>query len=394
MRWPSRGVEARLAAKHADKIRKAFGQAFDSDAIAQSWAQTHLGSTNNDMQMARDWAKVHIVVNKKPLIDVMPQIYADGYVTGETAAKYVLAHISMNKKAVDVGVVNWDTWKPGNEAAAALVKPKGSLRDLLDSKGITIDGVSNTKIDRIGTVLGKALEQGIPPQQVAPLIDKVVDDPEQALMIATTETARAVSMASRDLYQSSGVQMVEWLAFDACDLCMENADASPISIDDVFPSDDTEPPAHPNCTCSLAPADVETELSATADIVKFVPSKLEVERALSRLKILPNPPGGDENQVETPWKQIEPITVNPNVWDKAELAVVTLSDLTATDSFLNRKKVKEHIKSMGQALTPYRSYALVIQRGEQQIIIDGHHRLTAQWLLGQETAPVWLAKEN
>jgi hypothetical protein len=394
MKWPANGITTRLAAKHADNIRKAFNKAFDSDAIAKSWSETHLGSTNGDTQMARDWAKVHIAVDKKALANVFPQLYADGYVTGETAAGYVLAHTSMNKKAVDVGVVDWNTWKPGSEAAAALVKPKGGLRKLLDNQGLTIDGISNTKIDRIGTILGKALETGIAPSQVAPLIDQVIDDPEQALVIATTETARAVSVASRDLYTQSGVQMVEWLAFESCEICSDNADASPISIDDVFPSGDTEPPGHPNCTCSLAPADVSSDLSASADLVKFVPSKMEMERALSRLKIIPNAPSEDDKYIEMPWQRIEPITVNPNIWDNAELSIVNLEDLTATDTFLNRKKLKEHIKFMGQALTPYRAYALVIQRGDQQIIIDGHHRLMAQWLLGQETAPVWLAKEN
>jgi hypothetical protein len=61
---------------------------------------------------------------------------------------------------------------------------------------------------------------------------------------------------------------------------------------------------------------------------------------------------------------------------------------------MSRKNVKKHIKAMGQAITQYRSYALVVQRGDQQIIIDGHHRLFAHWLLGNETAPVWLAKET
>jgi hypothetical protein len=47
--------------------------------------------------------------------------------------------------------------------------------------------------------------------------------------------------------------MVEWLVAEGCDLCEENADASPIGIDEEFPSGDTEPPAHPNCMCALAP---------------------------------------------------------------------------------------------------------------------------------------------
>jgi hypothetical protein len=97
--------------------------------------------------------------------------------------------------------------------------------------------------------------------------------------------------------------------------------------------------------------------------------------------------------VEVPWQKIEPITVDPNIWDRAELALVNFPELTATDKWLRRKKVKQHIEAMGQAITAYRAFGLVVQRGEQQIIIDGHHRLMAMWLLGMEQAPVWLAKE-
>ena len=67
-------------------------------------------------------------------------------------------------------------------------------------------------------------------------------------------------VCSSDLFPShdSGVELVEWLVADPCDDCQENADASPIGIDEVFPSGDTEPPAHPNCVCDLAPYVVDT----------------------------------------------------------------------------------------------------------------------------------------
>jgi len=395
MKWPAHGVTMRTAAQHADKIRKAFNEAFDSDAIAEAWTQTHLGTTTTTPQMARDWAHIHITIDKKKLADILPKLYADGYVIGENAGAYMLSNLTRNK-AVSAGVVDWDTWKPGNQAASALLKPKGGLQNLLDSRNVTIDGISNTKLDRIGTVLSKALEQGLTPKDIAPMIDQVVDDPQSALSIAQTEMSRAVSVASRDLYENSGVEQVEWLVAEGCDDCQDNADASPIEIDDTFPTGDTEPPAHPNCMCALAPY-IDTsdiELSSQADLVKFVPSKNEVDRALSRLKILPNAPEQDEKTIEAPWKRIDPITVDPNIWNTAELALVNLADLTATDEVLNRKKLKKHIKAMGQTLLPFRSYALIIQQDDQLIIIDGHHRLFSLWLLGNQTAPVWLAKES
>jgi hypothetical protein len=416
MKSPAKGAIVRIAASHADKIRKAFNQAIDSDAIAQSFAETHPAGGQVTPAMARDWAKIHTNINKKPLVDALKRIYADGWVTGNLAGRYVVAHLVRNKAvtAPKVGVVDWETWTPGNQGAAALLSPKGGLQSLLGQASITIDGISNTKLDRIGTILSQALAQGATPSQVSIMIDQVVDDPQQALTIAQTEMSRATVQSELAQYRDSGVEMVEWLVADPCDDCQENEDQSPISIDEDWINGDA--PVHPNCMCDIAPYfsdnidtsgdsvdstddSADTELAVKPDLVKFVPSKLEVERALSRLKILPNPPQVPqdidvEKVVESPWKVIPVITVDPSIWDNAELALVRFEDLTATDEYMRRKKVKEHIEAMGAGLTPYRNFALVVERNGEQIIIDGHHRLMSMWLLGMTEAPVWLAKEN
>ena len=128
-----------------------------------------------------------------------------------------------------------------------------------------------------------------------------------------------------------------------------------------------------------------------------VPSSLEVARALSRLEILPNPDdpaiGNIEKFVESPWETVPTPSVNPNVWDEAKVTLLKLADLFGTDPYLRRKTVRKRIEVMGQALTPRRSYALVINIAGKNIIIDGHHRLMALWLLGLDEAPVWLVKE-
>jgi SPP1 gp7 family putative phage head morphogenesis protein len=127
-----------------------------------------------------------------------------------------------------------------------------------------------------------------------------------------------------------------------------------------------------------------------------VPSTLEIARALSRLEILPNPAIPDidepEKYVATPWQVVATPTVNPNLWDNAEIELVDFNDLYATDKFLSRKNLRKHIEVLGQATTPFRSYALVAVVGERYTIIDGHHRLMSQWLLGQQKAPVWVIR--
>jgi hypothetical protein len=248
------GAVIRLASKHADRIQRAFKKAIDTDAIVASWFESYLGATSVTPAQARDWVQIHAHPKKQYLLESLTPIYADGYVLGTTAAKVRLKS-AINKAITEprVDVVDWETWKPGNQAAAALIRPKAGLQGLLDRRQITIDGVTSTKLNRIGTVLADALERGVSPREVSILVDQVVNDPEQALVIAQTEMSRAVSIASRELYQDSNVEQVEWLVAAGCDDCQENADASPIGIDEEFPSGDTEPPAHPNCMCSLAP---------------------------------------------------------------------------------------------------------------------------------------------
>lgn len=256
--WPERSVIVRLTAKSATNIRKAFKSSMDGDAIATAWEQTHPAGGSVTPQTARDWALAHVIVNKKPLQVALARIYADGYVTGEKVAKTRL--LGLRKSVM---VVDWSTWAPGLPAAAALVKPRGGLRSLLDVDKITVaDEVVNTKLDRIGTALATALDKGFDAKKTAQMIDTIIDDPQQALMIARTEMARAVSIATRDTYKANGVEQVEWLVADGCDICQENEEASPLPIGEEFPSGDTEPPAHPNCECAISPYFDDQELDS------------------------------------------------------------------------------------------------------------------------------------
>lgn len=251
MNFPEQKATVRLIAQQATRIRKAFKSAINGDAIALSWAETHPAGGSVSPQAARDWVLAHAVTNKKPMQVALARLYADSYTFGAKVAKTRLKGL---KKDVSVQTVDWSTWTPGNESAAALVRPAGALRSLLDSRKISIsDDVIHTKLDRIGTALATGLERGFTSKQTAQMIDTIINDPQHALVIAQTETSRAMSVASREAYEKAQVEQVEWLVAEGCDLCQDNADASPIGIDQEFPSGDTEPPAHPNCMCALAP---------------------------------------------------------------------------------------------------------------------------------------------
>ena len=255
------GAKVRLAARRAALIRQALRESVNISAVQQEWASAHPNPESMTTEQARQWARTNVRVDSEPLMAALRTLYLDSYLLGEDIAMNSIAKAKINKAPTKqqlqraVGI-NWDNWKAGNRAAALLVnKPRG-LSTLLDSRGVTIQGINRTTLDRIGTRLANALAQGLPPSEVD--LSDFFDDSERALAIAQTEMSRAVATASRQLYEESGVELVEWIVADPCDLCQENADVSPIRIDDTFPSGDTEPPAHPNCVCDISPYVVDT----------------------------------------------------------------------------------------------------------------------------------------
>jgi hypothetical protein len=278
------GAKVRLAIQHATLVRHALSNCVDVHKVVTEWLDT--GNTSEvTTAQARDWANTHIYIDDSLLNKALRIIYAEGYTLGQdigiTAVTYAVVHKA--NKPVKPVQGDWKNWKPGNKAAANLLKPEKGLSRLMDSRGVTLAGIRGTTLDRIGTQLAYALQRGLPPKEIAPAIegilaplrekianelganiDNLLSDSERALNIAQTEMSRAVSVAAREQYQESNVEQVEWLVAEGCDDCQENADASPIGIDEVFPTGDTEPPAHPNCMCSLAPYVVDTQNNSDA----------------------------------------------------------------------------------------------------------------------------------
>lgn len=280
--WRKRNAaKVRLAAKRSILIRNAIKDSIDVDKVIEDWLSTH-NTAEITTSEARLWAQTHIRPDDSKLNIALKDIYAEAYVFGQDVAMSAISKAKINKaprlnqmrRAVGI---DWDNWKAGDRRAAALLKPPKGLSTLLDSRSVTLVSIRGTTVDRIGTLLAYALQRGLPPKSIAPLveaelaplrkkiakelkasIDKMMSDSDRALTIAQTEMSRAVSVASRELYEESGVELVEWLIADPCDECQENADASPIGIDEEFPSGDTEPPAHPNCVCDIAPYVVDT----------------------------------------------------------------------------------------------------------------------------------------
>jgi len=279
------GTKIRLSVKYSDPIRQALINSVDVKQIVEDFIIS-FQTVEVTPQQARTWAFLHIQPKTNDLDKIIKRLHAESYILGDDIALSAIAKVVINKAPTlkdfqRAQGINWDTWKPGNRAASALLKPPNGLKKLMTSRNVTIKGISKTTVDRIGTQLAYALQHGLSPssttlaimdllgkpspertaylvQQGYKEIDVMLRDPERALMIAQTEMSRAVSVASREMYQDTGVELVEWLTADPCDECQENEDVSPIGIDETFPSGDTEPPAHPNCACALSPYTIDT----------------------------------------------------------------------------------------------------------------------------------------
>lgn len=398
-------ARVRITAARARSIRNAMRQSVDVEELIDKWLREFADAEPiSDVKM-RAWVKRNATTRRKPLEDALRLAYGDGWALGERIALARLA-TSYGVKAptaqdmARAAVTNWNTWKPGNAAAANLLKPKSGLKRLLNQRGITIRNVNNTTMDRIGTVLSGALRRGATQREAGKqvlevlrrdavrAVDGLLSDPQRALMIANTEMARATVQASLDTYREAGAEMLEYLTADPCDDCMENELVSPISIDEQWPMGD--PPVHPNCMCDVAPFIPETK-EASAKVFGT-----EALLAFQRLETLPTPSGADgdaELYVETPWRTLPRPVFSDAAFDDAEVTKVALDELVGIEPFLSRNKVRRFIRLLEGRKASFVAFAFVLQRGDDQIIIDGEHRLMAMWLLGFDTVSVWLAKE-
>lgn len=248
-------ADARLAARNAVLIRAALRQSFDPERAFIGYQNTTPDDSLTLPQQrsrARSWAIMNIRPNLEPLRQVLIKIWADAYALGDTAAREAIEEAKRAQKADAQGVVDWSKWKPGDAAQAIILKPPRAFQRLLEGAGITLKGFSDTTLTDIGNSIGEAIELGLDAKRSAKLIGNHVASPARALSIAITEQNRAISTATQNRYLEAGLKEQEWLVFEPCKICAQNA-GQKVSIGAPFPSGNTQPPAHPNCRCALAP---------------------------------------------------------------------------------------------------------------------------------------------
>lgn len=278
--WAGHELADRLHDYYVPKLRAAFRKMVDVEHVARQSSELHLSrkvptvptvakaANPEDVADARSYLTDVTNLDPGTAEQVLRDLYGDSYLAGAGAASLVLGGsgagsggggggaILVGGPGGAGGHIDWDNWEPGNPAAADQLLAAGGrngLQELLDQADITIKSVADSYMDDLANALALGLENGDSVDTIAADLADILDDESHARMVAVTETARAQTSASLATYRDNGVSMVAWLAEDdACEECLANEDASPIAIDDDWPSGDA--PVHPWCRCAVAPA--------------------------------------------------------------------------------------------------------------------------------------------
>ena len=148
--------------------------------------------------------------------------------------------------------------------------------------------IEDSTRDALRGMISDAMEQGPSPYELAPLIEQLTTDsdtfsPSRADMIARTELNMAQNEGQWQAFnQASTLGLVyekKWITSQDVpdDECSENADEGWIALDEVFPSGDLYPLAHPRCRCAIVTRTVldnddETQDESEAEkLAKFNP---------------------------------------------------------------------------------------------------------------------------
>ena len=126
--------------------------------------------------------------------------------------------------------------------ADAILGPRA--QQLIQRAGVTIKGINDTTQNRIYTAIRDGVANGDAHATITTAVNAIVNDPDRADIIATTETNRAYQLAAQDVAAENGAIGFDWITdSDPCPECIELESANPHDISELVPPD------HPNCAC-------------------------------------------------------------------------------------------------------------------------------------------------
>lgn len=136
------------------------------------------------------------------------------------------------------------------------LRDRRALRHLLRYDYRLIADVNEDHIHNIKNCLIEGVVEGKHPVEIAKDIRQSADLPvdgrpspkARSIMIARTESIRALNEGTLNAYRNYGVRLVDWITADdssVCDDCINMELDNPHNIDAI------EIPLHPNCRCTI-----------------------------------------------------------------------------------------------------------------------------------------------
>ncbi|MFN2556971.1 MAG: DivIVA domain-containing protein [Nitriliruptorales bacterium] len=141
---------------------------------------------------------------------------------------------------------------PRREDAADPARVDDAARAFRDTLAYEIDA-------SLEATLRAGIEAGEETSVLIERVDSIFRDLKGPVSEAAVDASlvRVYELGLQDLWRASGVESRVWVVGEEqrCpeNRCRLNAEQGPVALDEQFPSGDYVPPAHPGCTCTIAP---------------------------------------------------------------------------------------------------------------------------------------------
>ncbi|MYS57689.1 MULTISPECIES: phage portal protein [Streptomycetaceae] len=262
--WPGWDRDEATAAVWQPRIVRHLMAAVPADALAERWLARELVKTDTtdrtdpgqDGADSDEWAAtlaaafltsegIDLTGILAPLLN---DLWTEGWAIGHAAARAIM---SGRAKAL----YGWAVGDAADAARGLTAATRMALAVFRQQSAPLVRSIAAGRLAALGRVLGGARAGHQTAAQLAEALRDLLRDRSWAAMTAMTEVARAVLAAAVDAYRTGQVNACDWaIEPGACPACVANHQAGPLPLGAVWPTGDTQPPAHPRCRCALVPA--------------------------------------------------------------------------------------------------------------------------------------------
>lgn len=233
---------------------KQFRALVKAEAELQSQVGEYLYSLSQRAHRYVDWDEYTREVAKQPKLQAAA-IHADAVASG-SADVWKGEAVDLTKYIIDA--INIIT-AIGVEAAIERYSlplyvdsvPEFVARAAEKHVAGLVSGVTDTTRDKIRLAIKQSLTRGETTPQAMERIEKIINNPVRAEMIAQTESVNGWNMGQHEYAKATGAKKRVWEALaGACKLCGP-LDGEKAEIDEPFSNGKMLPANHPRCRCSV-----------------------------------------------------------------------------------------------------------------------------------------------